>query len=399
MDRITIETADLPEIHIEQLNGSLRIKGWDRPEIRLDSDVSDTATVSQQNNTFTVKSNSGCLIRVPLDSALTIQQVNGEFMLKSIEGQVQVEKVNGQVMLKSVGAISIKVVNGNLNARNIEGSFTSERIGGNVVLHDVEGKINIDEVRGNLSVTGYTSGIEAYSLGNVNLHLDPESGTTSHFRSRANITCRLSPDTNADISLLSDAKQIRISAFGSQESLQVKEHNFSVGDGEGKITLEASGRVDFNIPSQEDVDWASEFDFEENINSFAEDISQIVTEQIENQLDSLSIHMNTLSKNLANIGPSASDKTREKLELKRNQLERKLARMERKSEERSRKTARRIAYSASKPKSDPVSDEERQQVLKMLQNKQINVKEAELLLAALEGRKPETPPSPGDDEA
>ncbi|MCB2180154.1 hypothetical protein KQH54_03430 [bacterium] len=401
MDRIILETSDSPEILIEKVNGSLRIKGWDRPEIRLDSDVSDTANVTQQNNTFKIKCNSGCLMRVPLDSLLNIQEVNGEFILKSIEGRVQAEKVNGQAMLKSVGPISIKAVKGNLNARNIEGNFTTERIGGNVILHDVEGEIKVDEIRGNLSVTGYTSGITTYALGNITLHLEPEPGTNVQIRSLGNISCHLSPDTSANISLSSKGQQISVSAFGTKETLQAEEHNFSVGEGEGTISLEANGRIDLNIPTTEDMDWTYDFNFEENINSVAEDISQIVSEQIESQLDSLTIHMNTLSENLAHISPATSEKTRQKLEQKRNQLERKLARLERKTEERTRQagkrgksTTRRISYSATIKKSDPVTDEERQQVLKMLQNQQINVQEAELLLAALEGRKPDIPSSP-----
>ncbi|MEJ2757356.1 MAG: hypothetical protein P8046_02640, partial [Anaerolineales bacterium] len=171
---------------------------------------------------------------------------------------------------------------------------------------------------------------------------------------------------------------------------------------ESTIVLEANGRIEFTVPSQEDANWAYEFEFEDNISAVAEDISQIVTDQIESQLDALSVHLNNLSDNLANIGPVASEKARQKLEQKRHQLERKLARMERTAESRTRKhsrpAGRRYSFSTSKSSSEPVSDEERQQVLQMLAKKQITVEEAETLLAALEGRQPEIPSTDEDGD-
>lgn len=401
MDRIEIQTSDSPEIKIGKIQGSLRIKGWDRPEIRVDSDLTDTAKVTHNENIFTIKSTSGCLLRTPMESSFAIEKIDGDLILKSIEGPIQAENVNGQVMAKSVGPLTISTVSGNLSARNIEGSYSSEQVRGNVSLYDIEGQITIEEVHGNLSINGFSSGINASTRGNASLKLDPEAGGTYHVSSRGNISCRLSPDTHASIKLVSKSKQIRVALQGEKETLNVDEHSFTVGDGDSSIVLEANGRIDLTIPSQEDANWAYEFEFEDNISAVAEDISQIVTEQIETQLDALSIHLNNLSDNLANIGPAASEKARHKLELKRHQLERKLARMERTAEMRARKPARparRYSFSTSQSSSEPVSDDERQQVLQMLANKKITVEEAETLLAALEGRQPEFPSSDEDGE-
>ncbi len=404
MDRIEIQTSDSPDIKIEKVQGSLRIKGWDRPEIRLDSDLEDTAKVTHSDNIFTLKSTSGCLLRTPMESSFSIEKVDSDLILKSIEGSIQAEKISGQVMAKSVGPLSINTISGNLSARNIEGNFSSEQINGNVSLYDVEGQIKIGDVRGNLSISGFSSGIDASCRGNASLKLDPDSGGVYRIKTRGNISCRLSPDTFAEIKLVSNAKQIRISQNGKKEVFNVEEYNFSIGGSDSQIILEAIGRIDLTIPPQGDTDWAFEFDFEDNISAVAEDISQIVTEQIEGQLDNLSIHLSHLSDNLANIGPVASEKARQKLELKRHQLERKLARMERSAEARGRKSpqrprpvSRKYSFSTS-AESDPVSDEERQQVLQMLANKQITVEEAETLLAALEGRQPEFPSSEKNEE-
>lgn len=392
MDRIVLETSESPDIQIDRIRGSLRIKGWDRSELRADTDQEDTAKIESSENLITMECDSGCMLRTPMESTFNINRVDGELMIKSIESHVSVKMVSGQVMVKSVGPLSITKVASNLNARNIEGNLECDQVSGNANLQDIEGSIKLGRVNGNLIIKGYSSGIFAESKGNATLKLDPEPGNEFSIKAGGNIICRLSADVNATIKLHSGAKNIKVSAQGTQERIREKIHEFVVGDGEGEITLDASGIIDISIPSSEDADWT--FEFEKDISSVADDISQIVTEQIEVQLESLGDHLSNLTANLASISPDASDKARQKIETKRRQLERKLARIERKSSEKARQASQRARAarrfsSRYTTTSDPVSDDERKQVLQMLQNQQITVQEAEVLLAALEGREPE----------
>lgn len=394
MDRINLETSETPEIRILSIKGSLRIKGWDRTELRADSDESDTLSIQSTDNSANVECKSGCMLRVPVEGSLRIDKVERELMLKSIECPIQIGQVSGQIMAKSVGSLKIEKANSNLIARNVEGSFECDSIMGNANLQDIDGNIRIKKVYGNLVIKGFTSGIQAETTGNCTLRIDPESGGEFTVNASGNISCRLSPDTNAKIKLISESEQITVKLSGTSESHKTREFDLTVGEGESEIVLNAKGVVDLTIPVQDEVDWSYEFDLGEDVSSMADDISQIVSEQIEAQLETLSNNLSHLSTNLNNMGPITSDKYRERLEAKRLKLERKLARVERRAADKARIANRRVASTArrfprSKSASDPVSDSERQAVLEMLQNKNITVQEAEILLAALEGREPD----------
>ncbi len=397
MDRINQQTSENPEIYFKDVKGSLRIKGWDRSEIRADSDKSDTLNIESTDNKVTITCESGCMVRVPIESTLQIDNVDRELMLKSIECSIEVDNVSGQVMVKSIGSLKIQKASSNLIAKNVEGIVECQVVGGNANLQDIEGAINLGKVNGNLTVKGFVGGIKAETNGNATLRVDPEAGGIFDITANGNISCRLSPDTSAKIKLISNSQNIKITKEGSSETIKQAEHEVIIGESLSQMTLIANGNIDLKIPVQEDVDWEYEFDFGEDVTMVAEDISQIVTEQLETQLESLSENLSSLTNNLSTIGPFASQRSREKLEAKRMQLERKLARVERRATEKARKASRRAAASSrrygqrKKSSSDPVSDSERQKVLDMLQNKQISVKEAELLLATLEGRSPDYP--------
>ena len=394
MDRINIQTSDAPEIIIPRVLGSLRIKGWDRPELRADSDESDTLSIQSTENKVEVDCKSGCMIRVPIESTLHIDRVDRELMLKSIECLIDVNQVSGQVMVKSIGGIKIQKASSNLTARNVEGSFECGLVSGNASLQDIDGKIILEKVSGNLVIKGYSTGIVANTNGNATLRLEPEVDAEITINARGNISCRLSPETNATVTLESGSKYIHLKTTGNPELIRKEKEVITLGEGTGKITLISNGNIDLTVPVDDEIDWSYEFDIEEDVSAIAGDISQIVSEQIETQLEALSKNLNTLTSNLSHLGPFASERSKEKLEAKRVQLERKLARVERRAASKARMASKRAAastrrFARQKSASDPVTDSERQKVLDMLQNRQISVQEAELLLAALEGREPD----------
>jgi hypothetical protein len=385
MDRVELETTSSPTIKFEKIKGSLRLKGWDRPAFRADCDSEDAHTIEQTDDLLSITSTTGCMVRVPMESTLQVGEIAGDLMIKSAEGKITAESIRGQVMAKSVGPMEINEVRGQINARGIEGDFFCKEARGNVSLQDVEGSITIGHTKGNLVVKGYCAGLTAESNGNITLKLEDLFEGNIQVQSGGNIFCRLMPEASANFVLKSGANHIRIKQDGSPEIVASPEHEFRLGEGGPLVTLEAKGNVDLVIPGENEFDWEYEFSMGEDLAAMADDISQVVTEQLETQLDALGDHLSSLSDNLSSLNPEISEKTRARIEAKRAKLERKLAKVERRAAEKARQASRRVSRRYTVKPNDPVSDEERQKVLEMLQKKLISVQDAEALLAALEG--------------
>ncbi len=398
MNRVKFETSDTPEIIIEDIDGSLRIKGWDNPKFQGDADQDDSWDINQDGDVIKLSCSSGCLLRVPEHSKITIGSVAKELMIKSIVGEIVIDEIDSQVNLKNIGKISIKTINGNLIAKHIDGDLNVNSANGNAVIRDVSGDLTMGENLGNLNFRGFVSNMDVKSEGNVALSLEPETGGNFKVTAEGNIYCKVAPDTSAKVKLISDSESIRIKSPEFSQILKQEKYELEIGEGESKLTLEAEGRIDFISYSGDDL-FGEEFDFEfeENFANLADEITQQVTDQIESQMDSLTSHLDQLTTGLA-FGTASGDRSRRKINAKRAKLERKLSQAQRKIERKARAaTAKKRAYasrySRGKP-SDPVSDEERKTVLEMLQNNLINVEEAETLLAALEGREPDLPNAP-----
>lgn len=390
MDKIILDITEPVELQINTVKGNLRLKGWERDKIQVDVDEDNALTVNQVGNRIELEAAAGCLLRIPLNTRIQIGEVKGDLLIKSLEEDIRVEKVFGQILVKSTGSLQIDTAQSNVNARSIEGRLSIASAKANISLQDIDGSIDIPDVAGNLTLHGYASELNANCRGNATLKLEPAHSGQFTVTAGGNINCWMSPDTSATLDLSSSAKMIRLKLTDGPETIREKTHQLVLGEGEANVTLIAGGIIDVSSPESGSFDWDFEFGTSENISSFAGDISQIVTEQIESQLEVLSENLNQLSTNLGTLGPAAAERARQRIEAKRSQLERKLARLERRAVERMQRKPPAPGRPPRRPSAPPaVSDDERQKVLEMLQNKMISVQEAEMLLAALEGNEPE----------
>jgi hypothetical protein len=389
MSRIKLETSFSPIVNISQIQGSLRIKGWDRPEFRGDADLNDTLYVKQKEDSFDIKCSSGCMLRIPVESTIKIGKVERELLVKSIEGDIEIDEVNQQIILKNVSKTTIETANSNLNAKQIEGDLSIKTLNGNAVIRDVDGNLEIHDSNGSLNIRGLAHGLTANAKGNAILRFEPEPEGKYEINAIGSINCKVSPGAGGEVIIISSSNTIRVRVPELSEDLNIGEYHFEFGEGTSKITLNAGGSVSFTTYRPDD-DFGDEFEvaFEEDFSNLADEITQQVTDQIESQMDALSAHLNEITASLS-IGMTSSERSRRKLESQRRLLERKLSRAQEKVDRKihameARKRAYQHRYQGGRP-SDPVSEEERKMILEMLQAQQISVEEAETLLEALEG--------------
>jgi hypothetical protein len=160
-----------------------------------------------------------------------------------------------------------------------------------------------------------------------------------------------------------------------------------------------------------------DLEFVEEFADLAEEITQQVSEQIESQMDALSEQFETL---VSTIGApqtprafAAARRAEQIAKAAQRRAERRIEAATRRAEQKvrhveaiRRKHIHEHRHGEHRAKrAEGVKDEERQMVLKMLEEKKISVEEAELLLGALEGetseaeiskpQEPEEPETPG----
>ena len=247
MTKIYQDTSYEPKIILQQVDGNLRIKGWDRPEVRFDADNPDDLEITQDGTTFTVICRSNLYLRLPTTASIDIKQVHGNGNFKSVEGDIHLAKLQGNATFKLVGSIEVESLQGNLTASRIEGSLKAHNIEGNANVRDVEDILSIQGLAGHLTFRGAAAEIDCKAGGNASLLLETEPGGCYKVEANGNISCTVDAPGDANIVLFSQTKKIHIETAEGSEVINAERHEIKVGESDVDIHLQAGTGVDLKL--------------------------------------------------------------------------------------------------------------------------------------------------------
>ncbi len=381
MARIDLTSSDSPKIRIEEVSGSLQIKAWDEDSIRIEIEDQEELDYSFEGDELKLNAESDCFLRIPSESSVEIEEVSGNTDIVAVEGSIKIEEISGNLSMKNVGPTTISEVAGNLNIRGVEGDLSVAEVSGNASLRDVEGNVNAKDVGSNLSLRDTEGNVTAETGGNAELRLELLTGSTVKVTAGGNLFCHIDPPGDALVHLSSEAERMHIYTESEKQTRNIDEYEFKLGKGGAELNLSAGGHIDFRCRERsEEFSFGVDLDFVDDVASLADEISEQVGAQVETQIEALNEQLTALGDRLRNSGSRAA-----------HQAERRVARAQQKLERKLHGRAGRVIVTSAVKPVEPVSAKERALILQMVQEKKINVAEAEMLLNTLEGRKPAEP--------
>lgn len=436
MEKQYVTTSESPKVVLE-IHGNLRLKGWDDLQVVAKTDSEDNLSIEQQDDTIRVRSFSDCKVSVPRQARVSVEVVDGDATIKGLEGELAIQEAKGNLTLHGAGPTLIQKVHGDLFAKNVAGDFKITSVDGSATVRDVQGDFTVSEmVHGNLALNDVSGNASAKADGNASLSLDPAPGEQYDFSVRGNLFCNLSADASVKVHV-NHASRTTVNIPGAERTqINDEPFEFTLGDGDADLKLSADGSLylgrqtsGWDAMGQLGFDFGKHFEgIGEEFEGMAESISEQVTQQIESQMEMIESQIEAqLSGLTARLGSTnfspeqqiriaerarqaserASERVQEKMRRAQEKLDRKIAEAQRRTEQRAREAERRAHIHERHagirehhglsfnwpappvppvPPSDPVSDDERMVILRMLEQKKISPEQAEQLLSALEGK-------------
>lgn len=393
-----------PSIQIENVSGGLQIKGWMRSEIFVSSDDEQSELVEKADGIL-LRTAADCVLRVPRAARLQIGQVNGNLRLKYLDADLRVKHVGGSLVCRSIANLSIGALNGSLMVKDVLGSITCQSVGGSVIARHVQGEMLLQQVGSNLDGRNLSASLQATVGGFSRVEWNVFNGRGVTLKAGGSIHCEISDALQPQLNLRSGAQEIHLIQMGEKKRLAEATCQMTIGEGLFPFDLQAGGKIVF-IVRQAVLE--EEEDLEALFNEEVNHISERVRRQFQTQIDAFQQQMNRFAEQMGKLGvPAAarveppeppqvavqdpSARLQEKMRRAQERMEQKLAEAQRRSEQKAKPGfiekigfGRKREPAADKVVTQAVS-EERLFILKMLEQKKINVAEAEALLAALEG--------------
>jgi hypothetical protein len=361
-----IHVGTTPRINISSVDGDLSIVGWDGEDLLIKAD-DDDARVEQKNGEVTLSSEGDVSLRIPKAATLLLQSAGGDVAIRGVVGDIELKEVDGDLSIREAGSVAVDTVSGDFSLRSAKKSLYVKNAHGDVSIREVEGSITLDSVADDLALRGARGNIKVNVGEDVVVYLEPKPDGEYSIIAGDDILLVLPTTANATLNVRGD--RILVDWPGIKDEDET-ERVFSLGNGSAKISLNAGGKV--RISNKADAgESAEEFGNFAGLNfdwsGFGERISKRVeqatthaakrVEEAARRAERVAGRHMRHGKHGLSVGPWNWD------------------------------IGPKGVPTPPSPPSEPVSEDERMAILKMLAEKKITAEQAEQLLAALEGGK------------
>jgi hypothetical protein len=362
-----ISAGKTPKIKIDAIDGDLSVVGWEGEDILIKTDE-DELTLQQNGEEVSFSCTDDVSLRIPRDTSLTIDRIGGDMALRGVMGSIEIREIDNDLSMRDVGTVSIDTINADFSLRGAKGNLQVKSVGGDVSLRDVEGNIKLDSVADDLALRGARGNVKVNVGEDVVVYLEPKADGTYSITAGDDILLVLKPTANVTLSMNGDEIDVDWPGIDHQED--VTERVLVLGDGSAKISLNAGG--DIRVTNDADA------------GNSAEDFGNFAG----------------MNFDWSGFGERISRKVEQATAQAAKRAEEAARRVERHAERHARRWGRNVKAgpwnwevgprgvpTPPTPPSEPVAEEERLAILKMLAEKKITAEQAEQLLSALEGGK------------
>lgn len=328
---------------------------------------------------------------------LALRKVNGNVSLTDC-GEIALHKVRGSLTLEQIrSAVALDGLSGTLKATQIDGPLSIRSVAGDAHIQEIHGPVSIAKIAGDLHIAHGHGPITANCAGDVRLRELGHYPVTVNTSGDAHL--HFGPDGGGHLRVVCKGELHVTAQEGRSFSGGKGVHSLTIGSGEASISVVAKGDVGVEAPTLSAENFRSIGRGEVNV---AVDMSDLTSEmgRLGAQLSTLGVQIGaevTTALSEAGIldeegGSSLGEKLRRK-------LNEKLSGLGGRATTRGQGWDLNFDFPGAPPtpptagqaegEGEPVTEEERLMVLRMVSEGKITAAEAEALLAALEGEEPE----------
>ena len=355
----SIHIGKSPRIKIDSVGGDLSIIGWDGEDMLIKADADEVRFEHKDGEVVSLSCDDDLSLRIPKGAVLLLESVSGDTSIRGVMGDMELKEVSGDLSIREAGSITIDTVHADLNLRGARKDLYVKHALGDVSIRDVEGHVTLDSVADHLALRGAHGNIKVNVGEDVVVYLEPKPDGEYSITAGDDILLVLSANANATLTMHGD--EINVDWPGVKAEEDVTERVVILGNGSAKISLNAGGdvRVSNNVDAGSSADEFGNFaGLNFDWSGFGERISQRVEQ--------------------------AAQRTAKRVEEAARRAER---HAERQTRRWNLDFSPKGVPNPPPPPSEPVSEDERMAILKMLAEKKITADQAEQLLSALEGGK------------
>lgn len=346
---------------VRRVDGDLKLRSQEGGRLTVLSREGQL-TLTRDARAIVIECREDCRIRLPADTEVVIETVGGDAAIGDLERGTEVGNVGGDLSLRRCGSSLVRGVGGDLLAKDIQGDLSVKTVGGDCWIGRIGGQTRVEAVGGDGSFNRLGGSLRAMVGGDATVNLLDGVRGSINVNAGGDVACRLPQDASARMNLSAGA-DIR-SKMEEAAAISGRSGSFVLREGDREVSLSAGGSLWIGYESEGP---------QAGLDSLGADLAT----KIEGMMVEAEASLAALGEQSIEIdGEGIAERVRRIVDraIRRGARGEKLSAVE-----------SAVGDRIGRNREDPVSDEERLQVLRMVEENKITIEEAEALLDALGG--------------
>jgi DUF4097 and DUF4098 domain-containing protein YvlB len=262
----TISVRQGTRLALHTVNGSIRVRAWDRNTVHLVArhDPQARVEIDEEGTTLRVSTHPGgkkqevvYTVSVPRAMDLELHAVHAPISVEGASGRVAIHNVKGAIQVRGGnGLVEANSVEGGVSVQGARGRISAHSVNAGVVVADCSGTIEVGAVNGGLRLARIDSrSVEATSV-NGGIDYDGSIYRDGVYRFKSHnggVTVTVPEGVGADVTVSTFNGSFSASfPVTFREAHQGKTFGFVLGTGGAKIELQSfNGPIRLRRPGQQ----------------------------------------------------------------------------------------------------------------------------------------------------
>jgi DUF4097 and DUF4098 domain-containing protein YvlB len=144
----------LSAVELLTTSADLELRGWDRPEVKLESEEAGQVDDESQAGVLKLRGNVDQVIYLPAGLKVGVQGVSGDVRVRDLGSRLRIQTVSGDVGVEGAAqGLEVITVSGDIEARRVRGEVRLKTVSGDQTVTDLSGdRLEASSVSGELRV-------------------------------------------------------------------------------------------------------------------------------------------------------------------------------------------------------------------------------------------------------
>jgi len=138
------------------VSGDLEVRIQENQKITVEIDNEEDLHLQQEGDTWRIEVDSDCILWVPENSELAVENVEGDLKIQGVRGAMSIQHASGDVEVRETGPVIIGDVSGDLDIDQVVGDFTARHISGDLKASGIQGQFLVGDVHGDCTFNQVT---------------------------------------------------------------------------------------------------------------------------------------------------------------------------------------------------------------------------------------------------